>query len=102
MLLALESLKFREASQPLLRSPRLVSGSNENSRPSSRSSTRDNKLRYTAYDAPKPTPRLRRMSSSSSRSADARDSEDLLSRTVTAGDLALAGGSMDLQGLAKV
>ncbi|KAH8106826.1 ARM repeat-containing protein [Cristinia sonorae] len=101
ILLALEGLNAYDRTP---RSPSITASSlQEGSRPSSRASARGNKLRYAAYDAPKPTPRLRRMSSSSSRSTDTpnNDPDEMLSRTVTAGDLALASGRRDLQQLAK-
>ncbi|CAL1705101.1 unnamed protein product [Somion occarium] len=74
-------------------------------RPSSRTSTTASKLRYTAYDAPKPTPRLRRISSTSSslsasRSDVGRESEDL-ARTVSPGELALASGRSEFQEIAR-
>ncbi|KII92127.1 hypothetical protein PLICRDRAFT_122418 [Plicaturopsis crispa FD-325 SS-3] len=76
-------------------------------RASSRASASPNKLRYTAYEPPKPSPHLRRPPSSlrslsagssslsdrgSQTSGRGRTSLDELSRTVTAGDLTLAAG----------
>src|ERR1700677_4668549 len=94
-------------------------------RSSSRASLSTSKLRYTAYEPPQAVPRLRcsstsqRSYSSSSRSGTYSDhggkenrgwpvaSEDRsfldeLSRTVTAGDLALAAGDIELEMMAKV
>jgi len=104
ILLALENLSIHDRPQSSSRSPIMGhGGSQDGSRPSSRASTSGYKLRYAAYDAPRPTPRLRRLSSSSSRSADtsSHDPDELLSKTVTAGDLALASGRRDLQELAR-
>lgn len=69
------------------------------------------KLRYAAYEPPQVAPRLRRgsssqLSTSSSSSTysdhglalDQRQSLDELSKTVTAGDLALAAGDIALDG----
>lgn len=62
----------------------------------SRISNPTQKLRYEAYEPPKPAPRLRRYSSSSSRASDdgsskfVGESQDGLARTITPGDLALA------------
>lgn len=62
----------------------------------SRTSNPTQKLRYEAYEPPKPAPRLRRYSSSSSRASDdgsskfVGESQDGLARTITPGDLALA------------
>lgn len=83
------------------------------------------KLRYTAYEAPQAIPRLRRPTSSqhsysnssrsgtysdhgggahrrSSMASEGRPSLDELSRTVTAGDLALASGDIELERMSKV
>ncbi|KAF8170253.1 armadillo-type protein [Mycena galopus ATCC 62051] len=74
--------------------------------PSSPSSSREspsaNKLRYTAYDAPPPAPRLRDRafsggSSRSNSSASSQLSADELSRTVTAGDLTLAAAAQEFE-----
>ncbi|KAI0705845.1 ARM repeat-containing protein [Cytidiella melzeri] len=80
-------------------------------RPSSRTSSRAShslgKLRYAAYDAPKPTARLRRVPSNSSLAKSdmsrfvGQDKDDPLSRTITAGDLALATEQIELQALTK-
>lgn len=66
------------------------------------------KLRYAAYEPPQAVPRLQRPSSSqrsySSSSGSVNEDGSLLdelSRTVTAGDLALAGG-IELELMAKV
>ncbi|KAF7375959.1 Adaptin-N domain-containing protein [Mycena sanguinolenta] len=74
---------------------------NASSPSSSRVSLSENKLRYTAYDAPPPAPRLRdralsRGSSHSNSSASSRVSADL-SRTVTAGDLTLAAAAQEFE-----
>ncbi|KAJ6497850.1 armadillo-type protein [Mycena sanguinolenta] len=74
---------------------------NESSPSSSRVSLSENKLRYTAYDAPPPAPRLRDRalsggSSRSNSSASSRLSADL-SRTVTAGDLTLAAAAQEFE-----
>ncbi|TFK44520.1 armadillo-type protein [Crucibulum laeve] len=88
-------------------SPRLSSPSPSHSTASLTAS----KLRYTAYETPQIGPRLRgrRLSSSqrstgSSRSGVHSDTgnDDLLSRTMTPGDLALAAGSRELETLSKV
>ncbi|KAI0082819.1 ARM repeat-containing protein [Panus rudis PR-1116 ss-1] len=83
-----------------------ISGATSPNRPSSRASQgTSSKLRYAAYEPPKPTARLRRTSSASSRStsySDAgRENEDL-AKTFTPGELALVGGRRDLEKLAKV
>ncbi|KAF9467306.1 armadillo-type protein [Collybia nuda] len=92
--------------------------------PPSRNLTSPNKLRYKAYEAPPPPPRLRpRRASSSQRSIGSSRSDalsdsgrslsrvssrqsapssDPLSRTLTPGDLALAAGSRELELLARV
>ncbi|KAF7362087.1 Adaptin-N domain-containing protein [Mycena venus] len=69
---------------------------------SSRASLSGNKLRYTAYEAPPPAPRLRnRASSGGSSRSDSRASSQLsldeLSRTVTAGDLTLAAAAQGFE-----
>ncbi|KAJ6558526.1 armadillo-type protein, partial [Mycena vulgaris] len=79
----------------------------EPSSPSSgRASLPGNKLRYTAYDAPPPTVRLRdRASSGGSSRSGSRASSQLsstgaleeLSRTVTAGDLTLAAAAQEFE-----
>jgi AP-4 complex subunit epsilon-1 len=93
-------------------------------RSSPRPSLSASKLRYTAYDPPQVVSRLRRPSSSqrsysnSSRSgtysdhggtksrlsvaSEDRSSVDALSRTVTAGDLALTAGNIELEMMANV
>lgn len=76
-------------------------------RSSSRLSQTSTKLRYAAYDPPKVTSKLRRLSTSSSRSNSTvgirrRDSEESLSRTFTPGELAIAAGRQQLQELSKV
>ena len=73
---------------------------------SSRASPVPHKLRYAAYEPPRPTPRLRRMSSGSSRHSDdggsrTRSYQDL-SATVTAGDLTLAAQTSDLRSIPSV
>ncbi|KAI0707595.1 ARM repeat-containing protein [Earliella scabrosa] len=70
---------------------------------SSRASPVPHKLRYAAYEPPRPTPRLRRMSSGSSRHSDdggsrTRSYQDL-SATVTAGDLTLVAQTSDLRSI---
>ena len=114
---ALTTQTSPQASPVLL--PKSPLGSPDRSSP--RSSSR---LRYTAYDPPQAIPRLRQPSnpqrsySSSSRSgtysdhdgtnsrqsvaSEDRSSLDELSRTVTAGDLALAVGDIELEMMAKV
>jgi hypothetical protein len=78
------------------------------SRASSQASHAPGKLRYAAYEAPKPTARMRRVPSSSSvaKSDTSRfvgqEREDPLSRTITAGELALATEQIELQALTKV
>ncbi|KAJ7782899.1 armadillo-type protein [Mycena metata] len=70
----------------------------------SRASVPGNKLRYTAYDAPAPTARLRdrrASSSGSSRSGSSQLSLDELSRTVTAGDLTLAAAAQTFEKLPR-
>ncbi|KAJ7350295.1 armadillo-type protein [Mycena albidolilacea] len=67
---------------------------------SSRASLSGNKLRYTAYEAPPPAPRLRDRAfsggSSSSRSSSQLSANEL-SRTVTAGDLTLAAAAQEIE-----
>ncbi|PCH37830.1 ARM repeat-containing protein [Wolfiporia cocos MD-104 SS10] len=74
----------------------------------SRSSQTSHKLRYDAYEPPKLGPRLRRVSSNSSRTSDdgsskfigqSRTQHDALTRTLTPGDLALAAREEDLESL---
>ncbi|KAF8502605.1 hypothetical protein F5888DRAFT_1867378 [Russula emetica] len=59
-------------------------------------------LRYAAYEAPPPA-QLRHPSAarSASRSTPSLDSYDDLTRTVTAGDLAIAAGSPELRGISS-
>ncbi|GJE90878.1 hypothetical protein PsYK624_070220 [Phanerochaete sordida] len=89
-------------------------GTTSPDRPSSRASSRAShtagKLRYKAYDAPRATPRLRAHPGSPALSAHSdsgssrfvgQDADDALARTITAGDLALAGGQIELQELGK-
>lgn len=76
-------------------------------RSSSRLSQSTSKLRYAAYEPPKVTSKLRRLSSSSSRSNSTlgirrHDSEESLSRTFTPGELALVAGRQQLQEFDKV
>ncbi|KAI0723998.1 ARM repeat-containing protein [Cerioporus squamosus] len=71
---------------------------------SSRASPVPSKLRYAAYEPPRPTRRLRRMSSSSSRHSDdggsrSRSYQDAMSMTVTAGDLTIAAQTSDLRSI---
>ncbi|KAI0636737.1 ARM repeat-containing protein [Trametes polyzona] len=91
-------------------SPPLAARSPERS--SSRASPTPSKLRYAAYESPRPTPRLRRVSSSSSRHSDdgsvrsgagqGRTAyEDPLALTVTAGDLTLAAQTADLRSISS-
>ncbi|KAI0333484.1 ARM repeat-containing protein, partial [Cubamyces sp. BRFM 1775] len=73
---------------------------------SSRASPPSGKLRYAAYDPPRPTHRLRRLSSGSSRHSDdgstrGRSYEDPMSLTVTAGDLTLAAQTSDLRSISS-
>ncbi|KDQ57667.1 hypothetical protein JAAARDRAFT_207161 [Jaapia argillacea MUCL 33604] len=107
---------------PLPRSPPTQRQSLRSPDPSSSQSLAASKLRYAAYEPPPVAPRLRRprsqqsyntLSTSSSRSATYSDhgsvvgsprlsaeraADDVLSRTVTAGDLALVAGDPDLRG----
>jgi len=86
-----------ESKPPALpRSPRLDSSSRTTSR-SSLSGTQ--KLRYAAYEPPPPAQPRRPRAASSTRSTTPLDSYDDLSRTVTAGDLAIAAGSPELRTL---
>lgn len=97
-LLALETYDAKNmVSSPGSRSARLAASPDRSS--SRASSHTASKLRYKAYESPKPTPRMvRRLSSGSSRSTDSHkpDPEEALARTLTPGDLALAGGRADL------
>ena len=79
---------------------------------SSHASMSASKLRYKAYDPPKATPRLRAKrptspaySTTHSEGGSSRfvgqDVEDPMSKTITAGDLALAAEQIELQELAK-
>jgi AP-4 complex subunit epsilon-1 len=89
-----------ESKPPVLpRSPRLNSSSRTPSR-SSLSGTQ--KLRYAAYDPPPPAQSRHLRAVSGMRSTDSLDSYDDLSRTVTAGDLAIAAGSPVLRALSPV
>ncbi|OBZ69200.1 AP-3 complex subunit delta [Grifola frondosa] len=66
------------------------------------SSSTSHKLRYEAYEAPKPVHKFRRLSNSSRQSDDGSSrfiGQDPLSRTVTPGDLALAAGRSDLRSI---
>ena len=78
---------------------------------SSRASPSPSKLRYAAYEPPRPTHRLRRVSSGSSRHSDdgstrsfshGRAYEDPMTLTVTAGDLTLAAQTSDLRSISSV
>ncbi|OCH93386.1 ARM repeat-containing protein [Obba rivulosa] len=108
VLAALEAHEVGSASLALRSPPLKPVQSPESS--SSRNSPTPSKLRYDAYEPPKPVHRLRRLSSSSRNSDDGSSrfigqphhSEDPLARTLTPGDLALAAGQRDLQPLAKV
>ncbi|KAL7283586.1 hypothetical protein ACG7TL_003021 [Trametes sanguinea] len=77
---------------------------------SSRTSPTPSKLRYAAYDPPRPTHRLRRVSSGSSRHSDegsvrsmghSRANDDPMTMTVTPGDLTLAAQTSDLRSIAS-
>ncbi|KAI0672983.1 ARM repeat-containing protein [Trametes maxima] len=97
------------------RSPSVLPGSpslkpQSPERSSSRASPTPHKLRYAAYESPKATHRLRRLSSSSSRHSDdgsarsvrhGRAYEDLMATTVTAGDLTLAAQTSDLRSISS-
>ncbi|KAH8980845.1 ARM repeat-containing protein [Lactarius hatsudake] len=90
-LLALESKP-----SPAPRSPRY--------NPSSPSASRSplsgsQKLRYTAYEPPPPAQSRRSRAASSTRSTYSLDAREDLSRTVTAGDLAIAAGSPEIRAL---
>ena len=73
---------------------------------SSRASPIPSKLRYAAYEPPRPTQRLRRTSSSSSRHSDdggsRRSYQEPMSMTVTAGDLTIAAQTSDLSSIPSV
>lgn len=108
-MLALEAWSRESVQQRTSSPPRaIVSPERPTSRASSRASQPPGKLRYTAYEAPKPTPRLRRIPSNSSFTHSdtsrfvGQDADDTLSRTVTAGQLALATEQIELQALTKV
>ncbi|KAI0040369.1 ARM repeat-containing protein [Auriscalpium vulgare] len=109
----LVSLETHQQTQP--QSPRISHHASPPTSPSlSRLSLSGSKLRYTAYDAPPPVPaaRMRRSSSrQSTSSVDGRPGSSLsssrredeyayMSRTVTAGDLAVAAGSPELKSMA--
>ncbi|KAJ3554475.1 hypothetical protein NM688_g3093 [Phlebia brevispora] len=93
----------RAATSPSLSS--ISSPERPSSRASSQASHTPGKLRYAAYDAPKLTSSLRRTrtrsrSPYSDRSGSSRfinEVEDPMSRTITAGDLTLASGQIELQ-----
>lgn len=77
----------------------------------SRNSHSPNKLRYEAYEPPKLSSRLRRLSTSSSRASDdgsskfvgqMRITQDAPSRTLSPGDLTLVAGRSDLVTLSSV
>ncbi|KAH9977107.1 armadillo-type protein [Lactifluus volemus] len=91
-LLALES----KPPPPLPRSP----GPSPSSPVASRSPiSGSQKLRYTAYDPPPPARPRRSHTASSRQSTTSLDSGDDLTRTVTAGDLAIAAGSPEIRAL---
>ncbi|KAI0362383.1 ARM repeat-containing protein [Trametes cingulata] len=106
-----EAEKQRTAS----RSPRIFPGSpplkpRSPEPSSSRVSPTPSKLRYTAYDPPRPTHRLRRLSSGSSLHSDdgsarsvghSRPHDDPLAMTVTPGDLTIAAQTSDLRSIAS-
>lgn len=80
------------------------------SRASSHASASNGKLRYRAYDAPKAIPRLRPHHTGSAAQSDSgssrfigqgSDIDDPLSSTITAGDLTIASGQMELHDLSK-
>ena len=112
-LISLESYEAEKLSHVAM-SPSLSSvGSPErpSSRASSRASHTGGKLRYAAYDAPKAISRLRHPrvgSPTPSDGASSRfvgegyDDNDPMSKTITAGDLALASGAIELSALRKV
>ncbi|GBE82098.1 hypothetical protein SCP_0404770 [Sparassis crispa] len=97
----------REAHLPS--SPSLVSARSSES--VSRNSPYPHELRYDAYEPPKLTSRLRRLSnSSSSRQSEdgssrfigqVRASQEALARTITPGDLALVAGQAELTSMAS-
>ncbi|KAL1944674.1 hypothetical protein VTO73DRAFT_3104 [Trametes versicolor] len=111
---ALETHEARQQ-RAISRSPRIVPSSpplipRSPEPSSSRASPVPGKLRYTAYEAPRATQRLRRVSSSSSRHSDdgsvrsgghGRAYEDPLAMTVTAGDLTLAAQTSDLRSISS-
>nr|VWO98042.1 60 kDa chaperonin (GroEL protein) (Protein Cpn60) [Ganoderma boninense] len=72
---------------------------------SSRASPVPSKLRYAAYETPRPTPKLRRRSSTSSRHSDDTGSHvgslfrDPMLMTVTPGDLSLVAQTSDLRSI---
>jgi AP-4 complex subunit epsilon-1 len=91
---------------------RSASPDRPSSRASSSASQSVRKLRYKAYDAPKATPRLRAnrptspsYSTAHSESGSSRfvgqDADDSMTSTITAGDLALATGHIELQNLPR-
>ncbi|KAH9171445.1 ARM repeat-containing protein [Lactarius sanguifluus] len=93
-LLALESKP-----SPAPRSPR--------HNPSSPSASRSplsgsQKLRYAAYEPPPPAQSRRSRAASSTRSTYSLDAREDLSRTVTAGDLAIVAGSPEIRALSLV
>ncbi|KAI9457813.1 ARM repeat-containing protein [Lactarius psammicola] len=90
-LLALESRP-----SPAPRSPRY----NSSSPSASRSPLGGvQKLRYAAYEPPPPAQSRRSRAASSTRSTYSPDAREDLSRTVTAGDLAIAAGSPEIRAL---
>ncbi|KAI0737673.1 hypothetical protein BC629DRAFT_1300621 [Irpex lacteus] len=106
-MLALESYNRDQTRNRATSPPRVVV-----ERPSSRASSQASshtpgKLRYTAYDAPKLTAKLRRVPSNGSVAKSdsshfvGQEREDALSRTITAGDLTLASEQIELQALIK-
>ncbi|KAI0780693.1 ARM repeat-containing protein [Trametes elegans] len=77
---------------------------------SSRASPTPSKLRYAAYEPPRPTHRLRRLSSGSSLRSDdgsvrsggrGRSYEDSMTMTVTPGELTLAAQTSDLRSISS-
>lgn len=107
-MLALEAWSRESTQQRALSPHAVVTPERPSSRASSRASQTPGKLRYAAYEAPKPTPRLRRIPSNDSFAPSntsrfvGQETEDILSRTVTAGQLALASEQIELQALTKV
>ncbi|SRR6266702_470613 len=93
-LLALESRP-----SPAPRSPRYNSSSPSASRSPLSGSQ---KLRYAAYEPPPPARPRRSRAASSTRSTYSLDAHEDLSRTVTAGDLAIAAGSPEIRALSLV